>query len=91
MKSVGIRELRQRASQFLRLVERGETIEITDRGRSVALLVPVPHGSVVDRLGAAGRLSVADGDLLDLGSPLPPRRGAALPSAVLAEARAHER
>jgi prevent-host-death family protein len=91
MKSIGIRELRQRASEFLRLVERGETIEITDRGRSVALLVPVPHGGIVGRLDATGRLSVADGDVLDLGSPLRPRRGAALPSDVLAEARSHER
>jgi len=32
MRSVGIRELRQRASQLLRQVERGESIEITDNG-----------------------------------------------------------
>ena len=91
MKTIGIRELRQRASEFLRLVERGETIEITDRGRSVAMLVPLAHGTAVDRLDALGRLSAAEGDLLDLGLPLRPRRGAALPSDVLAEARAHER
>ncbi|MFI5403322.1 MAG: type II toxin-antitoxin system Phd/YefM family antitoxin [Planctomycetota bacterium] len=91
MKSIGIRELRQRASEFLRLVGRGETIKITDRGRSVALLVPVPHGGVVGRLDATGRLSAADGDLLELGPPIRPRRGTALPSKALAEARAHER
>ncbi|HCO03412.1 MAG TPA: prevent-host-death family protein, partial [Actinobacteria bacterium] len=33
MASVGIRELRQRASELLRRVEAGETIEVTDRGR----------------------------------------------------------
>ncbi|MBO0693155.1 MAG: type II toxin-antitoxin system prevent-host-death family antitoxin [Acidimicrobiaceae bacterium] len=33
---------RQRASELLRLVENGETIEITDRGRPVALLSPGP-------------------------------------------------
>ncbi len=40
MTSVGVRELRQRASELLRLVEHGETIEITDRGRPVARIVP---------------------------------------------------
>ena len=35
MASVGVRELRQRASELLRRVEAGETIEITDRGRPV--------------------------------------------------------
>lgn len=38
MTSVGVRALRQRASELLRRVEAGETIEITDRGRPVALL-----------------------------------------------------
>ena len=37
---VGVRELRQRASELLRSVEAGETIEITDRGRPVAVLAP---------------------------------------------------
>ncbi len=41
MRSIGIRELRQQASKHLRDVERGETIEVTDRGRPVALLVPI--------------------------------------------------
>lgn len=46
---VGVRELRQRASQLLRLVEAGETIEITDRGRPVAVLSPLPS-AVLARL-----------------------------------------
>src|SRR5680860_37507 len=33
MRSIGIRELRQRASEYLRLVASGETVEVTDRGR----------------------------------------------------------
>jgi len=53
MVSVGVRELRQRASELLRLVEAGETIEITDRGRAVALS-PLPGGSPIDRLRASG-------------------------------------
>jgi prevent-host-death family protein len=43
MTSVGIRELRQRMSELLRRVAAGETIEVTNRGRPVALLTPHPR------------------------------------------------
>jgi len=91
--SIGIRELRQNASRYLRLVqERGEPIEITDRGRPVALLTPVPNASSrIEQLRASGRLRPARGSWKDLGPPLPPTPGAPLPSEVLAEMREHER
>jgi prevent-host-death family protein len=42
MITVGIRELRQQASELIRAVrEEGRKIEITYRGKPVALLVPV--------------------------------------------------
>lgn len=41
MKSIGIRELRQHASEYIRLVEAGETVQVTDRGRPVAMITPV--------------------------------------------------
>ncbi|MGH8899492.1 MAG: type II toxin-antitoxin system Phd/YefM family antitoxin [Egibacteraceae bacterium] len=91
MKTIGIRELRQQASMYLRLVERGETVQVTDRGRPVALLVPVPRSDPLDELAATGRLDRARGDLLDLGPPLPPRPDAPLPSEALAAARHDER
>lgn len=87
---VGVRELRQRASELLRLVESGETIEITDRGRPVALLSPLPEGRPLERLRAGGEVEPADGDLDDLPPPLPPR-GAQVPSGVLARLRRDER
>ncbi len=90
MDRVGVRELRQRASELLRRVERGETIEITDRGRPVALLAPLPEGSPLERLRTAGDIDPASGDLDDLPPPLP-SRGAELPSAVLARLRRDER
>src|ERR1700730_2002733 len=41
MRRIGVRELRRHASRYLRDVQqRGATIEVTDRGRPVALLVP---------------------------------------------------
>jgi prevent-host-death family protein len=90
MKVVGIRELRQRASELLRLVEQGETIEITDRGRRVALLTPFPEGSPLERLRAAGDVDEALGSIDELPPPLPPR-GDVAPSEVLARLRRDER
>jgi prevent-host-death family protein len=40
MEQIGVRELRQNASKYLARVASGETIEVTDRGHAVALLIP---------------------------------------------------
>ena len=40
MERVGVRELRRDASAILRRVAAGETVEVTDRGRHVAVGVP---------------------------------------------------
>jgi len=90
MASVGIRELRQRASELLRRVEDGESIEITDRGRPVAVLAPLP-ADPLERLRAAGDLQASEGDLADLPAPLAVPAGAELPSATLARLRRDER
>ena len=53
---VGIRELRQNLSVYLRRVEAGETLEVTERGKPVALLAPLPgRQSILDRLIAEGK------------------------------------
>jgi prevent-host-death family protein len=39
---VGVRELKQRLSEFLDRAARGEVIRVTDRGQPKALLCPVP-------------------------------------------------
>jgi prevent-host-death family protein len=90
MASVGIRELRQRASELVRRVESGESIEITDRGRPVAVLTPLPEDPV-ERLRAAGDLQAADGDLAGLPEPLQLAAGVDTPSLVLARLRRDER
>lgn len=89
--SVGVRELRQRASELLRLVQRGETLEITDRGRPVALLSPLPDGSPLEQLRLAGEVRSATADLDDLPEPLVPEPGQEPPSAILASLRHDER
>lgn len=47
---VGVRELKQRLSQYLDRAEQGEVIRVTERGRPKALLGPLP-----------GRLSLGKG------------------------------
>jgi prevent-host-death family protein len=91
MGSSGIRELRQRASELLRRVEAGETIQITDRGRPVAILAPLPNQGPIDRLRASGDLEPAGSDLKDLPEPLALVRGQESPSQVLARLRRDER
>ena len=67
---VGVRELRQNLSVYLREIERGKSFEVTDRGQPVALLVPRPTAATpLQRLIAAGRASAPAGDLLELGAP----------------------
>ncbi|TAN20829.1 MAG: type II toxin-antitoxin system prevent-host-death family antitoxin [Acidobacteria bacterium] len=40
MTSVGVRELKAKLSAYLRKVEAGEALEVTDRGRAIAEIVP---------------------------------------------------
>jgi prevent-host-death family protein len=91
MVSVGVRELRQRASELLRRVAAGETIEVTDRGRPVALLSPLPEAGPLERLRAVGEVHPAVADFEELPAPLPLRPGQEAPSAVLARLRRDER
>jgi prevent-host-death family protein len=91
MTSVGVRELRQRASELLRRVEQGEVIEITDRGRPVAQLSPLPAGSPLDRMRAAGDIEPASREFDQLPEPIVLPEGVQPPSAVLARLRYEER
>lgn len=50
MADVGVRELKQRLSEYLDRAERGEVLRVTDRGRPKAMLGPLP-----------GRARVAEG------------------------------
>jgi prevent-host-death family protein len=45
LKTVSLQQLRRETGSVLALVEQGETIEITRRGRTIALISPPPPAS----------------------------------------------
>lgn len=54
---VGVRELRQNLSVYLRRVQKGESLVVTDHGRPVARLTPLPASvDVLERLAGDGRV-----------------------------------
>ena len=85
--TVGIAELRQNLSTYLRRVGQGERLVVTDRNRPVAELGPPPStGVALDRLIAEGRVSrpvrrglpgplILDGEPYALSSALDEIRG----------------
>jgi prevent-host-death family protein len=64
MRVAGVREIKNRLSEYLRAVAAGETVLVTDRGRVVAQLAPPPAAGVpaltedeaLARLAAAGKV-----------------------------------
>lgn len=89
MKAVGLRELKNRLSEFIRDVRRGETVLVTDRGDVVAELRPPGQGEGLSEVPPALQ-ALARRGLATLGRPndrqiyrslrpaLAPGRGAAL-------------
>lgn len=73
------------------MVELGEAIQITDRGRPVAILGPVPDGGPLERLRLAREVQSASADVDDLPDPLVLQAGQEPPSVVLARLRRDER
>ena len=66
MDTIGVRELRQHASRYLARVANGETLEVTDRGRPVAHLIPI-DADPWQRLLARGVVTPPElgGDIVD--------------------------
>jgi prevent-host-death family protein len=68
---VGVRELRQDLSRFLRRVRSGERLTVTEHGRPVAVLAPwADESDALQRLVSEGRLRRGSGRLLEI-RPLP--------------------
>jgi prevent-host-death family protein len=89
MERVSVRELRQHLSRYLRRVEQGERLVVTERRRPVAVLGPLPEeDDVLEYLIAVGEATPARGDLLDLPAPTPSRIPGPPLSEILEEMRA---
>jgi antitoxin (DNA-binding transcriptional repressor) of toxin-antitoxin stability system len=72
MKAVGVRELKARLSRYLREVQAGEVILVTDRGRVVAeLRAPGPAAAAESAADRAMRL-LAETGALRIGEPHDP-------------------
>ena len=80
---VGVREAKINLSKLLKRVKQGQEVVITDRGKPVGKIVPVPH----DHLSLAERIkkmeeqgllgSAPKGKEIRLPPPLPAREGVA--------------
>jgi prevent-host-death family protein len=91
MVSIGIRELRQHASRYVRMAKEGRRVAVTERGMLVAYLVPADEpAGLLARLEAAGDYQPAAGSLLDLLPPPPAPEGRRPLSEVVEELREQE-
>ncbi len=98
MKTVGVRELKNRLSEYLRQVRSGEGVLVTDRGEVIAELTP-PGERTLDLSVPPGLRALAKRGLLTLGTPgdvrsypsLPRRRSGKKTSAQLLDAERGDR
>jgi prevent-host-death family protein len=94
--SIGVRELRQHASRYVDMAERGQRVPVTKRGKLVAYLVPAEEPtSTFERLVAAGQVRRARGRgfrtvLDELGPPPLPEPGESSPYEELMRMRDEE-
>lgn len=71
MRSVGIRELKNKLSQYLRLVRNGETLLVTDRGEVIAE-IRAPGSAAPEDLPYPGLWELARRGLVRIGAPNDP-------------------
>jgi len=90
MRQVGIRALKQNASEVIAEVTNGETIIVTDRGRPVAQISPLPT-SQIDAHIASGMIVRAKNSKKKLPQPISQKSKTPTLSQVLTESRNKER
>lgn len=87
---VGVRALQQHASKVIRAVSEGATVEVTDRGRLVAHLVPATDDPL-RVLALAGQARPARRSVTELDPPLRAVRGRTSLTRLLEQSREDER
>lgn len=81
--TVGIRELRQGLSRYVKRARDGERVVVTDRNCPVAILAPLPENEdPYQRLIAEGRITPATLEWKDIPPPLESRGGPTLSEAL---------
>lgn len=91
MRAVGIKELKNRLSEYIKVAAAGEPVLVTDRDRVVAEIVPPQAWRATELADALLADAVRDGWLqppLMAAGPLPPRRPIARLNDLLDELRA---
>jgi prevent-host-death family protein len=68
MKTVGLRELKNRLAEYVRGVRSGEGVLVTDRGDVVAELLPPGHATALAGDAPAGLVALAKAGRLTLGA-----------------------
>jgi prevent-host-death family protein len=68
MRAVGLRELKNRLSEYVRDVRRGERVLVTDRGEVVAEIVPPGQGAALVDI-PAGLQALSRRGLATIGQP----------------------
>lgn len=86
---VGVRELRQNLSVYLDRVKDGESLQVTEFGRVVAMLIPLPAEklSPFERMVREGRAIPPKGSLKDRRPPQPAPPGTPSSEEMLAADR----
>lgn len=82
MESIGIRELKQNASEVIAKVARGKYLVVTDRGRPVAQLIPLQKSRLEDLI-ESGQLKPATAKFEDLPLPLRVSKGKSLAQEII--------
>lgn len=84
---VGVRELKSKLSEYLARVERGETVNVTSRGRRVARIVPAAGETAIERGLREGWITQTVDRAPEPFTPLPPRPGTPTIMEILEEIR----
>ncbi len=87
MASVGVRELRSSLSRYLKRVREGEIIEVTERGRPIARIMPAGIDERAATLVAEGRASWSGKRAVPPARPVRPNPGGKLASDYISEDR----
>ena len=84
---VGVRELKQKLSEYLDRAAGGESIRVTDRGVPKAMLVPIPGQDRIEQGIREGWITPGNGAAPLPARPVTPRPGARVTTDLMTEDR----